>query len=104
MIAWAGSAQSIANQVRALAERIPATVSYGDIKIQLLAATAELQSTISEPPGTVIDATKQGIVVACGSGQLRIEKLRLNRGKGLAMDCASALNGYGDIFCPGTKF
>ena len=39
----------------------------------------------------------------CGQDELVITRLKLNRGKGQAMDAAAALNGYPDIFYSGAE-
>ena len=56
--------------------------------------------TSTTVPGTIKECTKAGIAVQCGSGELLITQLKLNKGKGLAMDAADAINGYGDILRP----
>ena len=48
-----------------------------------------------------MECAKTGIAVQCGSGELLITRLKLNKGKGLAMYAADAINGYGEILRPG---
>ena len=102
------NAEAIARQVRALSERLPATVARGDLRIQLLAAEALPGKGEAKDgaiaPGTLVRADRDGLVVQCATGQLQITRLRLNRGKGRALSPAEALNGYPSEFRAGTGF
>lgn len=100
VIDWRQSAKKIVDQVRALAGRMPASAMSTDVRIRILGAEA-VSAPQLQAPGKILSADRQGIVVACGEGALRITRLQLNRGKGKAMDAAAAINGYADIFTPG---
>ena len=73
--------------------------------MQILQATARRQDSdnAATAPGTIIECAKTGIAVQCGSGELLITRLKLNKGKGLAMNAADAINCYDDILCPGAN-
>jgi methionyl-tRNA formyltransferase len=101
---WSRAADSIAAQVRALAERLPVTIHIGTDTVQLLCATS-LDSATGALPGTIVDADDRGIRIACGSGVLCIEQLRItSRGKGRPMTARDARNGFAALFRPGLRF
>jgi methionyl-tRNA formyltransferase len=93
MIRWDAPAVELANRIRALNSRQPAFCFVGDERVRLLFAES-LNEHSEAPPGTVVALNRSALVVACGSGQLRITRLALTRGKGKPMDVASLLNGY----------
>jgi methionyl-tRNA formyltransferase len=97
VVDWHNDAALIANQVRALAERMPVRVRIGDHTMQILSAAPAAQTT-TYAPGTIVGANKEAIVVACGSGTLRITALKVEQGKGATLTPAAALNGYPDVF------
>jgi methionyl-tRNA formyltransferase len=102
IVDWGASAIAIADQIRALADRRPATVLIGDVRMRLLAAEA-LDQAPGQPPGTLESANREGLLVACGSGTLKINRLQLNRGKGKPMGASAAINGYPDVLAPGAR-
>ena len=74
-------------------------------RVQLLQAIVLPEPTADESatgpttaPGTLIQRGRQGIDVCCGTGVLRITRLKLNRGKGAPLDAAAVINGYGEFF------
>ena len=103
LIDWRHSADQITRQIRALVDRRPATAlaASGEVRIRILAAKADADPH-DRHPGTILRADRQGLVIACGSGLLRITRLQLNRGKGTAMDAAAAANGYPDLLSAGS--
>ena len=100
---WQREAGELALQVRALCDRAPVRCEVSGAVMQILQATARRQDSdnAATAPGTIIECAKTGIAVQCGSGELLITRLKLNKGKGLAMNAADAINGYGEILCPG---
>lgn len=100
---WSRTAIEIANQVRALADRLPVTSRLGEETVQLLAASP-IADTCAEPPGSIADRSDGAIVVACGSGALRIDQLRItSRGKGKPMTAGTARNGFHYLFKAGAR-
>lgn len=93
-------AVEVHNQVRALVGRMPATCTKADLRIRLL-RTKVVDVAAGAPPGRILSADKDGIVVACGTQGVCISQLQLNRGKGRPMDAGAAVNGYGEIFSAG---
>lgn len=112
---WSHPAPVLARQIQALADRQPVTVyapeapeiggGAAPARVRLLGARA-----ISEPPeqplptGTIIQITRAGLFVACGSGQLCVSSLQLNRGKGTPMTAKAAANGYSSLIAQGQRF
>jgi methionyl-tRNA formyltransferase len=108
-IDWSANSEAIGRQVRALCGRLPAFTFTGATRMQILAAfpdaTTGTHAQARVAPGTVIAAgAESGITVVCGTGSLRITRLQLNRGKGLPMHAADALNGYPDLLGVGRSF
>jgi methionyl-tRNA formyltransferase len=106
---WHRNAADIVNQVRALRGRMPVTCRLADARVRILTATVAPPGQLrdepgSAPPGTIVAATKSGILVRCGDGAVRIEELQLDRGKGKPVSAASALNGYPELFAIGNRF
>lgn len=97
IVDWCNDSALIANQVRALTERMPVRVQIGDLKVQILAAEPTAQAS-ADVPGTILKSDKQAIVVACGSGALQIKALKVEQGKGARLTPAEARNGYPDVF------
>lgn len=107
---WHREATTVANQVRALCGRLPATCHLGDVRVRILSAAAQPltgpagAADTEAAPGTIVGATRSGIVVRCGVDALRIEQLQLDRGKGNPMSAAAALNGFPELFSIGNRF
>ncbi|WP_434618768.1 MupA/Atu3671 family FMN-dependent luciferase-like monooxygenase [Tabrizicola sp. M-4] len=83
-------AADLARMVRALdhgAYRNPLALPKIEVEGRLLAVTIAEAETASAAPGTVLESTPAGLVVACGTGSIRLAGLR-------AMDGATV--------CPGT--
>ena len=76
MIDWTAPAEHIGRQVRAGIGRAPAFAFIGEQRVRVLRATPEAREN-SESPGAIIDAGKQGLLVACGEGAIRIEIVQL---------------------------
>jgi methionyl-tRNA formyltransferase len=103
LVDWDHPADQLARQIRALVDRRPATALAAgeEARIRILAARA-VSAPHEQHPGTILSADRQGLVVACGSGSIRITRVQLNRGKGTPMDAAAAANGYPDLLSVGS--
>lgn len=102
---WTSSAATIARQIRALTPRLPARALLTDTRLRLHAAVAVAGSSDqTAAPGTIVQADKHGISITTGRGNLLLQRLQLNRGKGRPLTAADAVNGYPDLFCPGARF
>lgn len=98
---WRRPATELDRQVRALAGRQGAATGSGDVRVNVLDARA-LPGHADAPPGTVTEADRRGIRVACGDGLLALETVKLSVGKGRPLSAADAVNGYAALFAPGT--
>ena len=88
ILQWANTAQEIDQAIRAL-NPWPGTFTYqGTDRLKILEAHPE-ETTLQETPGTLLD---HHLLVACGSGALRITKLQKQGGKPLA--ARDFLNGH----------
>lgn len=87
---WAEDAAQIARAVRAYNPFPVAHTLFAETPLKILQATA-----LDEPggsPGTVLKVEKNGIVVACGKGALRLEVLQRPNAK--AMPVAQLVQGF----------
>jgi methionyl-tRNA formyltransferase len=98
-IDWTRTAREIERAVRAF-DPVPGAVSSlrgQDVKLRRAGVV-----TGSGAPGTVLEASEAGIVVACGRGALRLESLQ--RAGGKRLDAGTFLRGFpvspGDRFDP----
>ncbi len=76
------------------------TTALGD-RVKLWQCTPLSNKDSGLAPGTIITADGDGILVQCGSGQLRIQILQLAGGKPLAVD--QVLNARAETFTPGSR-
>ena len=105
-IDWRRDAESIARQVQALTGRMPAFATQSDargtLRMRILSARPHA-STGTVAPGTLVrrnDCWR----ITCGSGELELTSVQLNRGKGTPLPVADAARGYPSIFTPGATF
>lgn len=101
-IDWQRPATGIARQVRALSGRLAAyTTLDEDVRLRILAARP-LPAGNDTTPGTLLRRGKQWRV-ACGEGELALETVQLNRGKGTPQPMQSAVNGYPALLREGSS-
>lgn len=98
---WQLSAIELDLRVRAFN---PWPVAFTNIDTELIRIWKAIPITIkiNEPPGTIINADKQGIDIATGKGILRLLELQLAGGKILTV--AAILNSKRDLFKIGNRF
>ena len=102
-IDWQRPAAHIARQVRALSGRLAAYATLGDdVRLRILAARA-VPTGVNARPGVLLRHGKQWRV-ACGEGELELETVQLNRGKGTPLAMQSAVNGHPALLHEGTRF
>ena len=73
-IDWRRTAREIARQVRAFNPVPGAWFMHGDERIKCW--RAKPVAGVDAPPGTVVAAAQEGVVVACGDGALNMESLQ----------------------------
>ncbi len=95
-----------AELARAVAAFNPFPVCFGILggeRVRILEASAERAPAGSRAdPGAIISADRDGIVVACGEGALRIRQLQLAGAR--ALPVTDILNARGALFAPGSRF
>jgi methionyl-tRNA formyltransferase len=97
---WCQDAISLSRRVRAFnSANICETLVDGQ-RLKILDASPEVTDR-DDAPGSVLEAGKRGILVACGSGALRLRRVQLAGGK--PMDAAALLNGRPALFSAGTR-
>ena len=99
---WGQSATALDRRIRALAHRAPVVATLEGTRIQMLAARPRPTSVMAKP-GTILPSDKHEIVVACGSGALSLERMKVSRGKGTAIGPRDARNGFPDLIRPGAR-
>jgi len=77
---WRRSAQELERQVRAFNPFPVATATLGTVPLKVWSAE---RAAANGAPGTVLGVDDQGILVACGSGALRLTELQKSGGKRL---------------------
>jgi methionyl-tRNA formyltransferase len=76
MIDWRQPAETIERLVRAFDPWPVAQTRIGDSILRIWSAEVESEPAVTQPPGTVIAATRAGIAVATGRGILRITRVQ----------------------------
>ncbi len=100
-IDWTQTAQQIDRQIRAF-NPWPVAQTRVDNKIMRLRKATVVDTTANVAPGTIVQASSDGIDVACGEGQLRLLDGQLPGGKALSIK--DLLNGHATLFTPGRCF
>lgn len=83
-IAWSADARSIDRQIRAFDPVPGAFTTLAGAPLKIWRATPVASPPADAPPGTVLEATPRGIVVACGEGALAIDELQPAGGRRMA--------------------
>jgi len=99
---WQLSAEQLDRAVRAFN---PFPVSHSQLlgeRVRIWQARPAGAAALPEPPGTILSASRSGILVNCGRGQLLIQRLQLAGGRALTAE--QVLNARGALFAPGNRF
>lgn len=100
-IDWHNTSVTLDRQIRAFNPWPVANTCLNDTKIRIWEAVA-LKENTSTPPGTLINADKTGLSIACGEGVLRITRLQLAGSR--AMTVQELLNSKKTLFSTGKQF
>lgn len=93
LIDWHNPAVNIANQIRGVLPWPGAFTQYGGKIIKIFQADVLPVFLSHKPvPGAVVRVNKEGIIVACGRGFLKINQLQLEAGK--RMSAGSFISGH----------
>jgi methionyl-tRNA formyltransferase len=76
IIDWARDAAAIDRQVRALSPAPGAATMLGADALKIWQAEPLPAGAADAPPGTVVSANADGVIVACGAGALRVTELQ----------------------------
>ncbi len=98
VVDWADSAQELDRRIRAFNPWPVAQTSLQE-KILRIWQAEPLSGTADAAPGTVLQASKQGVDVATGDGILRLQRLQSAGGKPL--DATAFINGHPELQNPG---
>ncbi len=102
-IDWLSASLEIARQINAY-NPDPVAFAYLDkMRVRIWQAT----STPGQPeatPGTILNLSKKGIEVACGTGSLLISTIQLPMGKGTILKGTDLLNARRELVAPGNRF
>jgi methionyl-tRNA formyltransferase len=99
---WSRDAAGLDRLVRAFN---PFPVCFSGLagqRVRIWTARVAGNAPLDEPPGTILRADANGILVNCGRGQLLIERLQLPGARPLT--AREVLNGAGDLLVPGARF
>ena len=98
-IDWQQPADELERQVRAF---YPWPVSHSMLNGEPLKILGACLAQGTGPAGTILESSKDGLTVACGTGALRLTRLQLAGGKPLAFD--DLLNSRREQFAAGQVF
>jgi methionyl-tRNA formyltransferase len=101
-IDWSEETQLISRKIRAFNPFPVCHTFIGDDRVKIHLASPHDESSQETAPGTIVSASSEGIVVACGSGQLCITQLQLPGGKPLTAE--QVLHAKSTLFAPGARF
>lgn len=96
---WTGSAEAVARRIRAFVSHYVCHGLLDGERVKLWDARAEAGQGA---PGEILAADRQGLLVACEQGAVRLPRLQLPGGKPL--DAALLLNAHQQRFTPGKRF
>ncbi|WP_373332174.1 methionyl-tRNA formyltransferase [Thiopseudomonas alkaliphila] len=99
---WQQSATELDQQIRAFN---PWPVSHSQLNGQVIkvhAAEPVLENNTAAAPGTILAAEREGLVVACGEGALRLTRIQLPNAR--AMSVTDVLNSKQELFPVGAVF
>lgn len=102
-IDWLSPSLEIARQINAF-NPDPVAFAYLDkMRVRIWQATS-IGGQPETPPGTILNLSKKGIEVACGTGSLLISTIQLPMGKGTILNGTDLLNARRELVAPGNRF
>ena len=100
--------QDSSRQVRqAIAGYYPNPVSFtylGKLRVKLIDAEVRATGGLLGAPGQILAVSKDGVLVACGTGSVWIKRLQLPIGKGRILTAADILNARSNLIHNNTRF
>jgi len=98
---WHEAAVRLACRIRAFNPANVCQTTVAGETLRVLDARAEGTGAPGGPPGTVLAADRDGVLVACGEGALRLLELQLSGGR--PMSAQALLNGRAGLFRVGSR-
>ncbi|MFK8047222.1 MAG: methionyl-tRNA formyltransferase [Halioglobus sp.] len=100
-IDWQQSATTIARAVRAFNPFPVCFTTLGEQRLKIWEAKIIATDGPGKEPGTIVTASREGIVISCGQDQLRVNAAQLPGGKILSAE--QLMSGKSEWFTPGTR-
>jgi len=100
-IDWQQSATSIARAVRAFNPFPVCFTTLGEQRLKIWEAKVIATDAPVKEPGTIVAASREGIVISCGQDQLKVNAAQLPGGK--VLSAAQLMSGKSEWFTPGTR-
>lgn len=101
-INWSQDATDLDRCIRAFNPFPIAFTHLNGERVKIWEASPAGHSFPESPPGTILRADKDGILVSCRNGELSIKQLQLAGGKTLTAD--QILNSRSELFAPTNRF
>jgi methionyl-tRNA formyltransferase len=101
-IDWCQSAETLDRLIRAFNPFPVCFTTLDGERVKVWQAEPGGNAPLPEPPGTILRAQRDGILVNCGPGQLNLSQLQLAGGKVLSVE--QLLNARAELFTPGKRF
>lgn len=101
-IDWTRHAQTLDRLIRAFNPFPVCFTTLDGERVKIWQAEPGGNAPLAEPPGTILSAGRDGILVNCGVGQLNLRQLQLAGGKILSVE--QLLNARAELFAPGKRF
>ena len=101
-IDWRQAAAALDRLVRAFNPFPVCFTTLDGERVKVWQAEPGGNAPLPEPPGTILRAGRDGILVNCGTGQLNLHQLQLAGGKVLSVE--QLLNARAELFAPGKRF
>lgn len=100
-IDWQAPAELVLRRVQAFYPRSPAYTVMGSERLMILKAAVKTGNA-GHPPGTILEAGKAGLLVACGDDAILVTRVQLAGKKPMTVN--DLLNGRREHFLPGKHF
>ncbi len=101
---WRVSSGDIDRSIRAF-NPDPICYSFiGDLRIRIYQASIHKTEGLQGEPGEILATSKRGILVACGTGSIMLERIQLPVGKGSILTGSDIINSRSGLFTAGKQF
>lgn len=101
-IDWCQPAEALDRLIRAFNPFPVCFTTLDGERVKVWEAEPGGNAPLTETPGTILRAGRDGLLVNCGNGQLNLRQLQLAGGKVLSVE--QLLNARAELFAPGKRF